>query len=131
MNKGNKPGRLITTLAAVILSVVILFCLFFQVFPFRCLIKSVSGYDCPFCGAQRLASAMLNGDFDTAFLMNPFIFIISPYVLLILLCVFGVIPDGSRLKKALYSKWSIIIAGILTISWWIFRNTAAYQSLLN
>lgn len=74
---------------------------------------------------------MLNGDFDTAFLMNPFIFIISPYVLLILLCVFGVIPDGSRLKKALYSKWSIIIAGILTISWWIFRNTAAYQSLLN
>lgn len=96
-----------------------------------CLFKSITGYDCPFCGAQRIIITLLEGDLKTAFLINPFIFIVSPYLLLIVLCIFGIIPDESRLKKALYSKWSIAAAGILTISWWIFRNTAYYQAILN
>ena len=57
-----------------------------------------------------------------AFLYNPYLYIISPYIFLLLLCIFGIIPRESKICKALYSRWSIAAAAILTISWWIIRN---------
>ena len=41
-----------------------------------------------------------------------------------MMCILGIIPCESKLYKALYSRWSIAAAAILTISWWIFRNIA-------
>lgn len=89
----------------------------------RCLIKAITGYDCPFCGFQRSVWAILRGDFVEAFHYNPYIYIISPYIILILLCVLGLIPRNSRLCRMLYSRTSITTATILTIAWWILRNT--------
>ena len=88
----------------------------------KCLLKAVTGYDCPFCGFQRSVWALLRGDFVDAFMYNPYIYIISPYLIMVLLCVFKVIPPKSRLCKALYSRASIITAAVLTVSWWILRN---------
>ena len=88
----------------------------------KCIIKALTGYDCPFCGVQRSAWALFHGDLKDAFLYNPFIYIVSPYIILLLLCSAGVIPRQSKLCKALYSKWSIAAAAIVTISWWILRN---------
>ena len=39
------------------------------------------------------------------------------------MCIVGIIPRESKLCKALYSRWSIAAAGVLTIGWWIIRNT--------
>ena len=90
--------------------------------PFRCLIKWITGYDCPFCGFQRSVTALAHGNVTESFLYNPFLYIISPYIILLLLCVAGIIPKDSRLCRALYSRTSIVIAAILTFAWWILRN---------
>ena len=88
----------------------------------RCVIKSLTGYDCPFCGFQRSVSALFRGEFVEAFQYNPYLYIISPYIIMVMLCVVGVIPRDSRLRKALYSRTSIIIAFAVTLAWWILRN---------
>ena len=88
----------------------------------KCLIKALTGYNCPFCGFQRSVLALIRGDFVDAFYYNPFIYIISPYLLLLVLCVIGIIPQDSKLYKVLYGRWSISAAVIATIAWTIFRN---------
>lgn len=84
--------------------------------------KAVTGYDCPFCGFQRSMYALSQGEFKEAFLYNPYIYILSPYIVLLLLCAIGIIPPDSKLCRALYSRTSIVIAAVLTVSWWIIRN---------
>ena len=89
---------------------------------FKCIFKLLTGFDCPFCGAQRAIYDILKGDVVTAFYHNPFLFIMSPYILMVILCIIGVIPEGSRLRAIIYHKKLIILLGILTISWGIARN---------
>ena len=91
-------------------------------FALKCIFKALTGYDCPFCGAQRSVWALFHGDIQEAFLYNPYIYIISPYLILLLLCSTKVIPRESKLCKVLYSKWNIALAACISISWWIFRN---------
>lgn len=91
--------------------------------PLKCLLKLLTGYDCPFCGAQRAVQSLLQGDVSSAFHYNPFLFIIAPYLIMVLLCAAGIIRDDTRLRKFLYHKATIACAAVLTIFWWIFRNT--------
>jgi hypothetical protein len=91
-------------------------------YALKCIIKALTGFECPFCGFQRSVWALFNGNIRLAFSYNPYLYIISPYILLLILCVLGIIPRESKICKALYSRWSIAAAAILTISWWIIRN---------
>ena len=93
---------------------------------FRCLIKDLKGYDCPFCGFPRSVLALSRGDFVDAFHYNPFIYIVSPYLLMVVLCVLEVIPPESKLCKALCSRWSIAAAAVCTVAWTVFRNVFRY-----
>ncbi|NLO11422.1 MAG: DUF2752 domain-containing protein [Candidatus Cloacimonetes bacterium] len=43
-----------------------------------CIIKNISGYNCPGCGTTRAVSAILKGKFAAAYSYNPFIIIIFP-----------------------------------------------------
>ncbi|NLK49903.1 MAG: DUF2752 domain-containing protein [Candidatus Cloacimonetes bacterium] len=43
-----------------------------------CIIKNISGYNCPGCGTTRAVSAVLKGKFAAAYSYNPFIIIIFP-----------------------------------------------------
>ena len=88
----------------------------------KCLLKALTGYDCPFCGAQRAFEALLHGDILSFFWYNPYLVVISPYLILVLLAAYRIIPKGGRLQKFLYNRYVIIFFGILTIGWWIFRN---------
>lgn len=88
----------------------------------KCLLKALTGYDCPFCGAQRAFVAFIHGDISGAWHYNPYLFIISPYLLMILMTCIGIIPEESRLRKMLYNRWSILSAGIMSVSWWVLRN---------
>ena len=114
----------------VLLGAVVLFCSFFDFYIFRCIPKAITGYDCPFCGTQRALSSILHGNLQTALQINPYIFLISPYFLIILLCIFKIIPEGSKIQKIAYSKPIIIISGIITIAWWIIRNTAFMKKFI-
>ena len=39
----------------------------------KCVVKQLTGYDCPSCGAQRAFHAVLHGDFIKALSYNPFL----------------------------------------------------------
>ena len=114
----------------VLLGVVVLLCSYFNIYIFRCIPKAITGYDCPFCGAQRALSNILHGNLHSALQTNPYIFFISPYLIVVLLCIFRIIPKGSKAQKIAYSKPVIILAGIATIAWWIIRNTAFMKKFL-
>ena len=116
---------------AVLLGVVVLFCAYQETFILRCIPKAITGYDCPFCGAQRALGHITHGEFIAAFLSNPYLFIISPYLITVLLCILGIIPQGSKTQNIIYSKPAIIIAGTATIIWWIIRNTDFMKSFLS
>lgn len=88
----------------------------------KCLLKALTGYDCPFCGAQRAFEALLHGDILSFFWYNPYLVVISPYLILVLLAACRIIPKGGRLQKFLYNRYVIIFFDILTIGWWILRN---------
>ncbi len=82
-------------------------------FPPRCLIKALTGFDCPGCGTTRAFLAVIQGNFQAAFRYNPFLIIVLPFVILM-----AVRPDIAK-------KWPVIICGfILTTLWTVFRNFA-------
>ena len=95
----------------------------------RCLLKMLTGYDCPFCGAQRAFDALLQGDNYSIWQYNPFLVIVSPYLAIVVLNLLKIIPSDCRLMRFLYNRWVIVALGMLTVGWWIFRNTEMYRSL--
>lgn len=125
-----KNNKLVTTLAITIISVVLFLSVFIEKFILRCIIKSATGYDCPFCGAQRALNHLMYGEFRDAFHANPFLFIVSPYILVIVLCIFKVIPEDNRIRRFAYNKYTIIFFGALTILWGILRNTDLIKNIL-
>ena len=50
----------------------------------KCMFYQATGLHCPGCGTGRSLHATLNGEFLTAFLLNPYSFVILPIVAIIL-----------------------------------------------
>jgi len=46
-----------------------------------CPISHLTGYECLGCGLNRAAISLLSGDFETALMYNPLIFIYSPIII--------------------------------------------------
>ncbi len=44
-------------------------------FGLACPFRTLTGWDCPFCGGTRLGSALLHGDPVSAFWFNPVVFV--------------------------------------------------------
>lgn len=93
-------------------------------FP-NCPIKTITGLDCPGCGAQRAAHYLLNGEIQLALVQNSFVFIIAPYLLLGF--YLQLVPEPktweTRLKKTLYNQKAIIGLGIIALIYTILKNT--------
>ena len=45
-----------------------------------CLLHATTGLNCPFCGATRMAAALLRGDLDAAWHFNPVVLILGPLI---------------------------------------------------
>lgn len=91
-----------------------------HLFP-RCVIKSITGIDCPGCGSQRAAHALLHGDIVAAWSYNAFMVTAIPIVALMLLA--QAMPRRlQRLHRALNSPAVIWTWFIVIIAWWIGRN---------
>lgn len=87
----------------------------------KCVFHSITGWDCPGCGSQRMLHALLHGDFKGAWDANAFILIASP---LLALMVFSAsfrtrLP---RLYRIVNSVPVIVAAGVAIIVWTLARN---------
>ncbi len=87
-----------------------------------CMVKTITGFECPGCGFTRAFVALARGHLAEAFSCNPFLFVVSPIILyLIVKSDIIYIIKG----KYIYSKVDEIISIVLVtaaIVFAIFRN---------
>ena len=97
----------------------------------RCVFHSLTGWDCPGCGAQRMLHALLHLDFAAAWQANALLMVALPYL------VFWLWLDMTprripgtprysrrleRLSNALNSPTAIALITLILIGWMIYRN---------
>jgi hypothetical protein len=75
-----------------------------------CPFYKLTGWQCPFCGGQRMLRALLYGNLYDAFVLNPFLFCSIP-LFIIYMCRHKLFSD----------KWLLVYL-ILALLWGIFRN---------
>ena len=93
----------------------------------KCILKELTGWDCPSCGVQRAIHALLHGHIAEAFSYNFFFAIAVP---LLLLTAYATImikrPKPSAATIKLYnfvtSRYTLLSYVALFFLWWIIRN---------
>lgn len=122
----NSKKLIIKTIVAIV--VVAAMVLYFFVNPEdyefmpKCVLKQLTGYDCPSCGAQRAFHAVLHGNFTKAISYNPFFVISVPYFLLVLYATFFKNIIATQVRKIAIHKYAIYTYIVLYFAWWIVRN---------
>ncbi len=93
----------------------------------KCLMKMLTGYDCPSCGGQRALHALLNGEISKAFWFNPFLFVAVPYLFAVAYSAFSKSAIAQRIAPMVRHPRSVGLYLILYFAWWIIRNTPLWQ----
>lgn len=101
----------------------------FSHFAPKCPFHLLTGYECPSCGIQRAAHALLNGDFDRAFWLNPFLVLAMPYLLLMILTSTIKSARLNQLREILRHNYILYGYVALYFIWWIVRNTMWWQKI--
>lgn len=87
----------------------------------RCLLKALTGYDCPGCGAQRALHALLHGRLSEAAAYNP-----AAAPALVLAAVYAAVelmPERfPRASRALMHPAAIMAVAAAIVAWWVARN---------
>ena len=87
----------------------------------RCLLKYITGYDCPGCGSQRALHALLHGHAYEAWRYNPAIL-----PALLLAGVYGFLEASprrfARLERFVYNPIFIMLIAVAVVAWWVGRN---------
>ena len=87
-----------------------------------CPYLTLTGFACPGCGLTRAAHFLLHGDVARAFAYNPWAFVMGPALLLfVLLSTTTQTARTLRVRTGL--SWMMLL---LTVAFWIWRNTASY-----
>ena len=89
----------------------------------KCPLTMLTGWDCPGCGFQRAAHALLHGNFLEAWAYNRFLIFSFPFLLLILLTEY--VWSGERQerwRRVLESKTALLTFVIASCVWWVVRN---------
>ena len=86
-----------------------------------CISKSISGLDCPGCGAQRAFHELLHGNFIKAAKLNLLIYFFAPLLLFIFLkMIFK--PFNIQLPDIIISTKWLISLFVLMVLFTIIRN---------
>lgn len=93
----------------------------------KCIMKSITGYQCPSCGTQRALHALLHGKILQAFQYNYFFIISIPLLLIAVYASFGIkSTKPSKITITLHrfvtNKYTLITYIFLFFGWWILRN---------
>lgn len=95
----------------------------------KCMLKTLTGFDCPSCGIQRALHAFLNGKFETAFWLNPFLALALPYLILLLYVTLSGDRIAQRIKPYVRHRYVAYGYVALYFAWWILRNTPWWLEL--
>lgn len=87
----------------------------------HCLWKTVTGTDCPGCGSQRMAHALMHGDFFGAWHANAFALCSLPPIAFMLWLEIHR-SRHPRLYAALHRPLFIRLLLAAILIWWILRN---------
>ncbi len=117
----------IVAIAFVVIAAVILYLyspLDSILFP-RCIVKSLTGYECPGCGAQRAIHELLHLHVGAAFRFNPLLVISIPYLILGF-ALDNIIKHPSekirRLRNILYGRHAIVVILCIILIFTVVRN---------
>ena len=89
----------------------------------KCPIKLLTGLDCPSCGIQRAAHALLHGDISQAVRYNYFLVLAVPFAAMYV--IHGYLLSGKtrdRLGRILYSRGVLLGYVAVFIAWFVARN---------
>ncbi|MGV3516058.1 DUF2752 domain-containing protein [Luteitalea sp.] len=87
-----------------------------------CPYLTLTGLACPGCGLARALHFLLHGDIATAFAYNPWAFVGAPAVL-----AFALLPSVTDEARTLRLRSGISwVMLVVTLAFWVWRNTAAY-----
>ena len=91
-------------------------------FP-KCPFHLVTGLQCPGCGLQRALHCLLHVDVMGALRFNAFIIVILPVLTLMVLGEwYNYHHWFDWASRLINNRYSMIILGVLTLTWWIVRN---------
>ena len=88
----------------------------------KCILKQLTGFDCPSCGGQRSLHAILHGDFMNAISYNPFFVISIPYLLSVIYATFFKSTFAKKVRRISFNRYVIYTYIVLFFAWWIIRN---------
>lgn len=94
-----------------------------------CVFRLVTGFYCPGCGSTRLAAALIEGRFMTAFRSNEALFLILPFLTIIFIkylirYIKGIQRSTTRTEKIVTG---IMLAGVIAFG--IMRNIPYFSYL--
>lgn len=95
----------------------------------KCIVRQLTGYDCPSCGIQRAIHSLLHLDVERAFWLNPFIFVVAPYIVLLILTTLCKGEVFCRMRQYVQHRVVIYSYIALYFIWWVVRNTDWWHSL--
>ena len=95
----------------------------------RCVIHEITGKYCPGCGITRMFVALADLDFARAFRSNALLLIGLPFAIVFGLRRWLIWLKTGNTEPDLPEKIALIIAAILTVAFWILRNTEAFSWL--
>ena len=93
----------------------------------KCILKLITGYQCPSCGTQRALHALLHGHPIQAFSFNYFFIISIPLFMIAVYACWGIKKKNpSKTIVALYNfvtnRYTLICYIVFFFGWWIVRN---------
>ena len=113
--------------AALVVLVVILAVIYYFVDPMevrwmpKCLWKVATGTDCPGCGSQRMAHALMHGDLRGAWRANAYALCMLPLIgFMVWLDFFR--GRHPRLYRRVYAPVAVWMLGASVFVWWVARN---------
>lgn len=89
----------------------------------KCPFKLLTGWDCPGCGFQRAAHALLHGRLAEAWAYNRFLIYAVPWLLAVMLTEWGLHGGRqARARRIFEGKEALTIYFLLFLAWGIGRN---------
>ena len=89
----------------------------------KCVMKQLTGWDCPGCGFQRSLHAALHGEFSQALRYNYFFIVSVPFIASLAIGRW-VLRGKARIRWARYveHRYVVVTYIVMFFVWWVVRN---------
>jgi hypothetical protein len=91
-----------------------------------CLFRFLTGLTCPGCGTTRALHAILHGELETAFMLNPLLLLASPLLVYAFMRYSVTVMRGRVPRKNAVPAPYLYALFFVLMGFWIFRNTPFY-----